>query len=270
MSSNSELTVLPNVFSWLTDNCGEYSLYIQDHRYGAGYCAAIVPTELVPVIDNLTTGGDSYVPYVFSSYISRCGAKGLPVAYGESANAAVFELESQLDSFGEAENDHYRLEKWHPAFELFRFLDSIKDKDHYEDDIHGWPLLKKGGQRPLQARELLQALGNPAGWVVSPDRNGFIEATRTLESNGRSATLAAPLFVSARSAQDVQKLRATMAACVEVVDDQLARHIGVTAELLSFTNEHGFTFIDDTSENKAVLAELRAQCRFATAEEVAA
>ena len=122
-----------------------------------------------------------------------------------------------------------------------------------------------------QAQELLQALGNPEGWAASSDRNGCgcIEATRTLESNGHSATLATPLLVSERSTQDVQKLLSTMAACVEVVDDQLAKHIGVTAGLLSFTNESGLTFIDDTPENKAVLAELRAQCRFATAEEVA-
>lgn len=122
------------------------------------------------------------------------------------------------------------------------------------------------------SRAVLNALGNPARWVVSPDRNGCgcIEATRTLESNGHSATLATPLLVSERSTQDVQKLLSTMAACVEVVDDQLARHIGVTAGLLSFTNESGLTFIDDTPENMAILAELRAQCRFATAEEVAA
>ena len=123
-----------------------------------------------------------------------------------------------------------------------------------------------------QSQALLNALGNPAGWVVSPDRNGCscIEATRTLESNVRSATLATTLLVSERSAQDVQKLLPTMAACIEAIDDQLARHIGVTAGLLTFTNESGFTFIDDTPENTAVLAELRAKCRFATAEEVAA
>lgn len=121
-----------------------------------------------------------------------------------------------------------------------------------------------------QAQELLQALGNPEGWAASSDRNGYIECPRTLEAAGRSATLAAMVRLQDGDEQHPQDTQSHLALRIEVVDDQLAKHIGVTAGLLSFTNESGLTFIDDTPENKAVLAELRAQCRFATAEEVAA
>lgn len=255
-------TVIPKILSWLTDSYGEYSLYIQDHRYGAGYCAAIVPTELLEVIDNLTTGGDSYAPYVFSSYIDRCKADGLPVAYADSADAATIKLEAQLDDFSEAKAADCGLGTWHPAFELFNFLHGIKHLDHYEDYIRGWPVLKKGGARPQLALELLHTLVFPVGWRA----DGYtLYAPRVLQVNKGLVVMRA---VVSCADVTVDSAEAAMDAAIRRVDE----HLASTALCLLFpqavVEAHGLRFISDAPWVHEKLSDLCAKCRWPTEEEV--
>ena len=232
----SEISIFPRIFSWLSDQDGEYMLYLNDHRYGYGYCAAIVPTRLAAVISNATTGGDSYVPYNFANFIGICEPEGLPVAYDKDATAALFKLERQLSAYSEAYEKYTQAGWSHPAFELYErmdYMDQAADGE-YEEFIDAWaPLTAPKFNYAAMLLSNLRGEGYDTKWWRAIDDKLITSRVLELYANGPFSRptvfkLRVELDLSAAighsslyDAADFSKLAGCMAVAVDHADDKL-------------------------------------------------
>jgi hypothetical protein len=94
---------MKNIQDCLDKGC--MTLFAQEHRYGYGFCVALIDCGLLEMMDELTSGGDSSNPYGFAEWILRSNRLGCPVAYETSLLAALVDLEINVTGGFEMHRD---------------------------------------------------------------------------------------------------------------------------------------------------------------------